>query len=140
MKKQFGIWIDLREAWLLPYPEESKPLVCIEAKEIGHVKGGSGTAVPWGPQDAVSESKYLEKRRHRLQRYFDEIALALLAQGQPETIVITGPAETKKELERNLEGRYEFRQVKLHSLPADKMTENQLRALIRDFYQTQPKD
>jgi len=126
-----GIWIDRKEALISTVKGSNQSLLRIDSQiEVGHVKGGSGSSTPYGTQDAVSESKYLEKKKHELKKYFDRVAKSLV---DVKTLLLTGPAETKSELMEDLKLRHEFGNTEMYMRTVDKMTENQFKALVRDF-------
>ena len=132
MKNHIGIWVDLREALISKLTDKEQTLQKVESGlDIGHVKGGSGSSTPYGPQDAVSESKFLEKKKHAIKSYFDNIADAIQ---QEESILITGPAETKNALATDLEHRHDFRNSTIYCKTADSMTDNQFKALVRKHF------
>ena len=130
-----GIWIDRQKAQFgsLIDEHETELLIASEVEEY-NVKGGSRSKTPWGPQETVSESKYLERRKHQLKNYFHKIILAV---HQSDAIAIYGPADTKihfkEELKKNNKSIFEkIRIVKTE----DKMTKNQFKALVRTFSNT----
>ncbi len=126
--KLLGIWIDQREA-ILATGEEIIDVVNSEFN-IGHAKGGSGSSVPYGPQDAISESKVLEKRKQSLVIYFHEILQRL---DYYDHIYILGPGMTKNQLRDAIKKHHNTRNKQVTIETIDKITLNQIRAKIRDF-------
>ncbi len=127
-----GIWIDLKEAIIVKGKTlEEQTLVKIDSNiDVGNVKGGAGSSTPYGPQDAVSESKFLEKKNHELQSYFDRVAEVI--QGA-NLVLVCGPAETKNKLQEDLWNRHAFKKTVFYQKTADSMTDNQFKALVREF-------
>ena len=60
-------------------------------------KGGSGSSTPYGPQDSISESTYLERRKQQEKNYYKQIIQQL---SDADAIVILGPAEARIGLEK----------------------------------------
>ena len=126
--KLIGIWIDLREA-ILATGEEIVDIIESEF-DVGNAKGGSGSDTPWGPQDVISESKVLEKRKQSLAQYFRYILNRL----EPfDQVLIMGPGLTKNHLKDAIESNHKTRSMKITVETIDKMTLNQIRARIRAF-------
>jgi tRNA uridine 5-carbamoylmethylation protein Kti12 len=97
-----------------------------------HVKGGSRSKTPWGPHQVVKDSTYMEREKHQLKKYFREIATTI---ADADSIVIYGPAETNLKLEKELKENFKDIAKKVLKVEkADSMTTNQVKALIRDFY------
>ena len=60
MKKQTGIWLDFKNAFIITLENKSVDVKTIDSDiEDYHVKGGARSKQPWGPMDKTSESKYL---------------------------------------------------------------------------------
>ena len=130
-KDDVGIWIDEREALLVTFSEGKLIIQRIPSEvETYHVTGGSGSSTPYGPQDAVSETGYLRRKNQQLKKYFSRVMEHLKT---AERILIIGPAEAKDGLRKELSGSalpFERLAVK----PADSMTENQLKARVKEFF------
>ncbi|WP_420316151.1 hypothetical protein [Ekhidna sp.] len=126
---QIGIWIDLNEA-IIATGNEIIDVVTSEFT-IGNAKGGSGSATPYGPQDSVSESKVLEKRKNTLRTYFSEIMERI---EHYQEVLILGPGIIKNKLEEILRESHKTKHLYTRVETADKMTLNQFRAKIRDYF------
>lgn len=135
MKKQTGIWLDLRNAWIVDLPIEHDAEVAIlhitsEIEESAAV-GGTRSRTPWGPQGGDNQGHIEERRHHEEKHFFAEILKHLPP--ATEELVIFGPSEAKHGLENLLEKQHQ----KPHTIwvkPADKMTEHQIVAWVRDFF------
>jgi stalled ribosome rescue protein Dom34 len=131
--KKTGIWIDKNEAVIVSL-EKGKEATVIIPSNIEHfnVRGGSGTRLKGGPQDVVQDSKYLEREKHQFRNYFSEVVSHI---ADANAIAIFGPAGTNDKLKKELEQSYkEVNQKVVAVIKADSMTENQIRALIRDYF------
>lgn len=133
MKKQTGIWLDFREANLIELAGGEANVVTI-ASEIdpSRPKGGSGSrGTPYGPMDKISESKYLERRKHQEQAYYQKLVAAL--KGADE-LYIFGPAQAKDGLLKTIKDTPNFRPHLSGFDTADSMTENQKVAKVKAFF------
>jgi len=133
--KHIGIWIDKKEAKIITLEDGNEHLETITSwVEDFNIGGGSGTKLKGGPQDVVQDSKYLEREKHQLAEFFEEVASCI---GDPDSLVIFGPAETGMKLKKELEEKHHFLFSKVKSVEkADSMTENQLKAWVRDYFST----
>lgn len=131
--KQVGIWIDKREAKIISIDEGNESFTSIQSEiEEFNPKGGSGTKLKGGPQDVIDENKYIEREKHQQKRFFKNVAAKLEDSDQ---IVIFGPAEMGKKLysEFSASNPKVYEKVK-DVQSADSMTDNQVKALVKDFY------
>jgi hypothetical protein len=135
-KKQIGIWLDYKEAWLVRIDEEkggAPEMKHVESEiEWGVAKGGSRSKTPWGPQGGISESAHEARRKQEEKNYFE----AVIREIQPDTdeIMIFGPAEAKLGLKHTIDAIKNFRPEIVAVQSADSMTQNQLVARVRDFF------
>lgn len=131
--KHIGIWMDLRKAFILTIEDQDKKLKKIVSNiETYHVHGGSGSRFKGGPQDVVQDSKYLEREKHQFKEYSKEIMVHLK---RADEVIIFGPAEAGIRLNKELQKNHGAIGKKvIEVLKADSMTENQIKALIRDYF------
>lgn len=131
--KNIGIWLDKEKAYIVEVREGTVLMNEIPSDmEFYHPKGGSRSKTRWGPQDVVQDSKYLEREKHQLKRYFREIIENIK---DAEAIVIYGPAETYERLFKELEDHHPKLASRVKEVKrADSMTLNQVKAMIRDYY------
>lgn len=135
MNKKTGIWLDSNNAFIVTILGTKEMVKRIESNvEHYHIHGGSGSSTPYSPQDAVSESKLLERKKHQEKSYFNKIRLEL---DDVHVIAIFGPAETKIGLKKALLKHMKLRDKIIHVEAADHMTENQMKMLIRNFFKMQ---
>jgi hypothetical protein len=131
--KYAGIWLDQKIAYVLVNDHDQWNLVTVASHlDVGNVKGGAGTSTPFSAQDAVSESKMLARKKLQLRAYFDRIIDEL--EGVDE-ILVMGPAETKIRFEEalNTDPKLKYRITMVQT--EDSMTENQIKAKVREFFQ-----
>ncbi len=132
--KNIGIWMDKEKAHLVRLEDEKEAFETI-VSDLDFFKptGGSRTkSAKWGPQDVVQDSKYLEREKHQLKKYFNDLADAI---GDADAIAIFGPADTNEKFRKELMNNYKPLAAKLKIVTkADSMTENQTKALVKDYF------
>ncbi len=132
--KNIGIWIDKDKAYIVTL-EKGKETTVIVPSNIEHyrIHGGSGTRLKGGPQDVVQDSKYLEREKHQLKNFFKEV-ISLVKHA--DALAIFGPAGTNEKLKKELAIHHKDLNRKVVVVrKEDSMTDNQTKALIRDFYE-----
>ena len=132
--KNIGIWMDKEKAHIVGLEDEQETFHTI-LSEVDFFKpsGGSRTrSAKWGPQDVVQDSKYLEKEKHQLKNYFSKLVDAIR---NADAIALFGPADTNEKFRKELTSNHRDLAAKLKSVEkVDSMTENQIKALVRDYY------
>ena len=131
--KNIGIWLDKEKALVVTVENGKEKFVTIPSNiEQFHVGGGSGTRFKGGPQDVVQDSKYLEKEKHQFKTYFKNIVSEIK---DADAIAIFGPAQSNEKFEKELRENYGDLKDKIKGVEkADSMTDNQVTALVRDFF------
>jgi stalled ribosome rescue protein Dom34 len=132
--KQTGIWLDKEKAIIVNLNNGSVNMNTIVSNvETFHVGGGSGTRLKGGPQDVVQDSKYLEREKHQLKKYFKNIVSEIKNE---DAIVLLGPAETRDQFNKELKTSYKNISTKIKDVvKVDNMTKNQLIAWVKRFFQ-----
>lgn len=128
-----GIWLDKRNAFIVKLNQEVENLVVVKSKIDDYkVWGGSGTRFKGGPQDVVQDSKYLEKEKHQLRGYFNSVMNEI---EDANKLLIIGPAEVPQHFHKYIESTDKDLFDKVTALKKeDSMTENQIKAYVRDFF------
>jgi hypothetical protein len=134
MTKHIGIWIDHRRATIIALTNNKESISLIKFNVKGHLrmKGGSRSSTPYGPQDIASEKSVHKKYMHRLHQYYQEI---VGESRDADKILIFGPGKAKTELKKEI--------CKIRVLAPrivgveteDKMTEKQIVAKVKHYYQ-----
>ena len=134
MKKYAGIWIDREKAFVVIISEDRETIERIESGIAGRVRlsGGSRSRTIYGPQDVASERKIEEKRKRQFREYYRTVVDKI---GDARKVFLFGPGEAKVELEKEIKNSKELALRVAGVEPADKMTENQIRARVREFFQ-----
>jgi len=131
--KQVGIWIDKREAKIVSIENGNEHIENVMSDiEDFNPQGGSGTKFKGGPQDVVQDSKYLEREKHQFTAFFKALVPSI---EDANAVVIFGPAQSGEKLHKELKEKHLQLCSKVISVEkADNMTDNQLKAWVRDFY------
>ncbi len=131
--KKTGVWLDKKKALIVNLEDNQETLLTVKSDvEDFRISGGSGTRLKGGPQDVVQDSKYLEREKHQLQNYFNEVADEI---SNSDEIVIFGPAGTNDKLNKYLQKKFKPLAEKVKDVnKADSMTSNQVVALIKKYY------
>jgi len=133
MEKKIGIWLDSEKAFVVTVVDNGETIEEITSN-MDHYKihGGAGTSTPYQSQDATSESKILEKKKHQQKSYFDSIISRIR---DASLIALFGPAQTKTAFQTELKKNTELGSKLLAVEAADAhLSENQLKELVREFF------
>jgi len=127
-----GVWLDGSKAIVVTLSNaEEKVTTILSEIEHFHLHGGSGSKVPYGPNDTVTDKRLLERKKRQQRQYFKNIFPDMQ---RASRIVVFGPAEVRLEFAKALQREPSLRNKLVDNLPADSMTDNQVKALVRDFY------
>ena len=131
--KHTGIWLDKNKALIVTLEEGNETLKSISSNmDHYNVHGGSGTPQKGGPQNVVHDSKYLEREQQQFKAYFKSISKEI---NNTDALVIFGPAGTNEKLSKELHENYQHLGSKIKGVrKADSMTDNQVKAWVRDFF------
>jgi len=132
--KKTGIWIDEKRAYIITFEDgevfmktvlsdidnDSKPLEKIKVLE------------KTGPLEILKDRKVLEIKKHFLKNYFKTVTPHLK---ESSSIVIFGPAEIPQEFGEELQNNFsDIHKKVIEIIKADSMTENQMQAMVREYY------
>lgn len=133
--KKTGIWLDKDKALIITLENGLETLNTITSNiEHFRPRGGSGTRFKGGPQDVVQDSKFLDREKQQLKKYYKSLALKIK---DTDALVIFGPADTNKKFSKELHKNYKPLSTKIKGVKkADSMTENQVKAWVRDFFRS----
>lgn len=132
MKKQIGIWLDYKEAYLITLDGKQSEVEKINSEvEDFHLKGGSRSKTPYGPMDKTSEKKHLERRKHQVDKYYSSIMEKVK---NADEVFIMGPAEAKIGLRTKMVNTQSFRTNIKGYETVDSITEKQKIARTREFF------
>ena len=131
--KNIGIWMDKEKAKIVTLKDGKVRMETLYSEiEFFNPKGGSRSKTRWGPQDVVQDSKYLEREKHQMRNYFKKLLPFLK---DANGIALYGPAEIFEKFNAELEENHPkfAKKVKIAAIK-DSMTDNQVKAMIRDFF------
>jgi hypothetical protein len=127
MKRQAGLWIDHRKAFVVFIVEGAEKTERIESGMEKHVRFSGRSASEEGSADDQRDRQFAV----HLDRYYDEVISHIR---DAESILLFGPGEAKGELEKRLASKgLGGRIVGVETV--DKMTDHQIAAKVRRYYQ-----
>lgn len=131
-----GIWLDKKKAILVTlYNGKTSVNNILSNVEDFRIHGGSGTRLKGGPQDVVQDSKYLEREKHQIKRYFDTIISEIK---EAHAIVLFGPAETYLKLFKYLKKNHQDLSNKVKDVvKMDSITQPQIKAFVKTFFKVE---
>lgn len=141
MKKQTGIWIDLRSAYLINLPVEKKGEAVVlhipSGIEESAPIGGTRSESPWGPQGGDNQRSAQERRHHEEKHFFEAIIHAI--DTATDELIIFGPSEAKHGLMNAIETHKHYHPVVKGVEGADHMSEKQMVAWVAKYFNREPK-
>ncbi len=104
----------------------------IEGDVERHAKprGAWRMRVPWGPQAPVNEHNREEHYMHQVVNFYKDVIKAI---GKADHLLVMGPADAKREFAQQVEKAPALKDVPITLEPADKMTDPQIAARVREF-------
>lgn len=129
--KKTGIWLDFDKAYIIEIDNKEERIKKIDSNiEHFNVHGGSRSKVAYGPQDNVSESKLLARKQQQQKAYFENV---MNQTGLKNDLILFGPAEAKINFKKAIQANSFFKGNILALETTDSMTENQMKAWLRDY-------
>ena len=129
--RKVGVWIDHTKAVVVTIEAGNETLETVESGVGRHAgpSGGSGTATPWAPHGSNREHARERQYEQHLVKYYRGVIGHL---GQPDQMILFGPARAKNELKAELD-KTPLRDVATTLETTDEMTDAQIRAYVRAF-------
>jgi stalled ribosome rescue protein Dom34 len=125
MSREAGVWIDHHKAVIVNISGDEVSSTTLSSDVAPHPRYA-------GSQEGGGEKKYEERHQHDLDRYYDQVISRV---GEADALLVIGPGEAKRELKERL-GRSSLRLKKTVAVEsADKMTEPQIVARVKEHYQ-----
>jgi len=125
MKREIGLWIDHRKAVIVIVTDKGEETKIIESNMEKHVRFSGGSSEP-GQAEDVRDRQF----NNHLNIYYDDVIAFI---GDAKSILIFGPGEAKGELKKRIE-REELKERIVNIETADKMTDHQIMARVRDHF------
>lgn len=120
--KNLGIWMDHASAHLMEFTTDPIQTKTIASKFTHEEKTQSLDK---------SEKLMHNKEQHQQSEYYKKLGNAIK---NYEDVVLFGPTDAKVELLNVLRADHRFAKTKIEIKQADKMTENQQHAFVRDHF------
>ena len=133
MKTQVGVWIDHRKAVIVVVTDTGEEIRLIISKTEKQLRraGDSPLKGPYEPQQVPADDSRERKFTGHLNIYYDAVIAGIR---EADSLLILGPGEAKGELTKRLE-RNHFSGRIVGSETADKMTQRQIAAKVRQYFQ-----
>ena len=122
ISKKLGIWMDHSCAHLMEFANEPIETKNIESKFTHQEKVDSLEK---------SESLMHHKEQHQQLEYYKKLGNSIR---NYDEVILFGPTDAKVELFNILKADHNFAKIKIESRQADKMTENQEHAFVREYF------
>ena len=126
MKKQVGLWIDHKEAFIVFVGEGAEETQHLESGMEKHVRFSGRHSADDGSADNQRDRQFAE----HLSKYYDEVIATIR---EVEAIFLFGPGEAKGELKKQLVAHGLGERI-VGVETTDKLTENQVAAKVRLHY------
>ena len=132
MKKQIGIWLDLKEAILITVNSKESKMEKIQSEiEDFKVKGGHRSKTPYSTMEVASDIKYLERKNNQLEKFYKHIMNKVK---DVDELFIMGPGEVKIGLRKRIERTKSFKPIIKGFEVVDSVTDNQKIAKTKSFF------
>jgi hypothetical protein len=129
-----GLWIDRRKAVIVSITDDGETIERVDSNVERKVRlsGGSRTGkTPYGPQQVAVNGKQEARIKRQLRQYYQEVVRRVQDAHQ---ILILGPGESKNEFKKEMQKSKEVMVKKISVETADKMTERQIAARVKNFF------
>jgi stalled ribosome rescue protein Dom34 len=120
--KKLAIWMDHASAHLMEYTSQPVETTVIESKFTHQVK-----------EHSLSKSEKLahNKEQHQEAEYYKQLGEVIK---KYDDVLLYGPTQAKVELLNLLRADHHFKNIKIETKHADKMTVNQQHAFVREYF------
>ncbi len=133
MSQKVGLWIDHVSAFIVYLKSDMEAEIKkVDSDVEPSIKstGGGRSRTPYS-KDGVTAEKSNQRRRHQIKEFFDKVIENI---SDAEYIYLFGPGQAKKEISLELKNIPALATKVLAVEPADKMTEPQIIAKVKNFY------
>ncbi len=120
--KQLGIWMDHSTANIMELLNDKVVSITLE----------STPAFPEQVQNLRMDESLMNNKEQNEQSDFYEKLSSIIT--DYEEVLLFGPTDAKSELFNLLKDNRQFEKIKISVQPADKMTDNQQKAFVKDFF------
>ena len=132
MKKQIGLWIDHQKAILVILENDKQEVQRFQSNLERHARfqQEADEKTADGPQFYTRETRMDRRFHDHLQKYYQQVISAVTG---AERLLVFGNGEAKYEFEKQF--KRARRVPRMHIETADKMTERQLAAKVRKYFE-----
>ncbi|GGD80259.1 hypothetical protein GCM10011514_50370 [Emticicia aquatilis] len=120
--KYLGVWMDHSIAYLMNFSEMPTATTTIKSKSANDENDHS---------QSKGENKMHNIEQHQQAEYYKELSEVII---NYEEVVLFGPTNAKVELMNILKEDHHFDHIKIEVKSADKMTDNQQLAFVKDYF------
>ncbi len=122
LKKNIGIWMDHAHAHVMEFTTDPIQTSIISSK-FTHQEA----------EHEFEKSEYLmhNKEQHQQSEYYKKLGEVIR---NYDDVVLFGPTDAKKELFNVLRADHRFEKIKIEVKQADKMTDNQQHAFVKNYF------
>jgi stalled ribosome rescue protein Dom34 len=120
--KNLGVWMDHSNAHLMEFTTDPITTTIISSRFNHREKEHS---------IGKSENGMHQKEQHEQADYYKKIGEAIK---NYQEVLLFGPTNAKTELLNLLKADHHFEKIKLETKDADKMTQNEQHAFVRDYF------
>jgi len=121
-QKKLGIWMDHASAHLMEFTTDT-----VETKAMG----SKFTNEAENADASKGESLMHNKEQHEESVYYKELGKEIL---NYDNVLLFGPTDAKVELFNLLRADSHFEKIKIEVMQADKMTDNQQHAFVKEYF------
>jgi hypothetical protein len=135
MTNRVGLWIDHQTAVIVSVSEQGESVKKIQsgAKHVEY-RGAQRSKVAYSAQYSQGDNQLDNQFAQQLNKYYAQVIAELRGAA---SVLIFGPAEAKSELKRLIE-REKGPPRDIQVEPADKMTDRQIVARVREHFKPKP--
>ena len=133
MNQNIGLWVDHGKAFIVyvsPDGEAVTKTIESDIEPLTKATGGGRTKTPYS-KGGVSQEKSKIRRQHKIKEFYDDIISQI---STAKNIYLFGPGNAKKELNLEVKKSVNLSERVLAVEPADKMTDPQIIAKVKNFY------
>lgn len=131
MKTCIGVWIDRRHAILVKISGSQEECIRVDSNmESQERRASDRTDGPYEPQQVPADTNRERKETAELEKFYDDVISRF---GHPDAIYICGPGEARTQLKNRMQ-EHTGLTSNVQMEPADRMTEPQLIAKIREHF------
>lgn len=124
MGQDVGVWIDHKRAVIVSLVAGEATSRTLESDVRAHPHFA-------GSQEGGGEKKYEERFNQQLDRYYDDVIAQI---GKPDALLLFGPGEAKQQLKERLSHSKAFLGSAVTLESADKMTDPQIVAKVKEHF------